>query len=121
MKHAPTTWNRIEEAELEVSGVTLGTGFGRSVGLRVDGKIYAIHHDSGLVVKLPRDRVDELIRTGVGVAWGPSAGRIMREWVSIPTAYSAGWLHLTKKARVFVASQGRSAAEGRSRRGELSP
>ena len=41
------------------------------------------HRDGGLVVKLARDRVDELVASGVGRPFAP-AGRTFREWVSVP-------------------------------------
>ena len=37
-----------------------------------------------LIVKLPRERVTELVGHGDGDTFAP-AGRVFREWVSIPT------------------------------------
>lgn len=45
---------------------------------------------SGLVVKLPTERVAELIAHGRGRRFAP-AGRIFREWVAIPTADRGFW------------------------------
>jgi hypothetical protein len=47
---AATSWARIEESEFEVAGVTSGTGFGRSVGLRIRGKVYAVPLSSSLIL-----------------------------------------------------------------------
>ena len=105
MDDTQTTWERIEEAELEIEGVTPGTGFGRSDGLRIRGKIYAISKDGELILKLPAERVEELIDTGSGHAWGPGPGRIMREWVAIPGTRRAEWAALTREARAFVGSR----------------
>lgn len=102
MDDPKTTWSQIERAELEIEGVGAGTGFGRSVGLRIRGKIYAIQNDDELILKLPRDRVEELIDTGTGRAWGPGTGRVMREWIAIAYAHRAEWLPLTEEARTFV-------------------
>ena len=66
-----TTWERIARTELEHEGVSPGTGFGRSEGLRMGGKIYAIDKDDELILKLPAERVEELIGTGAGHAWAP--------------------------------------------------
>jgi hypothetical protein len=45
---------------------------------------------SGLVVKLPRQRVAELIAQGVGCQFAP-AGKVFQEWVSVPAADSQQW------------------------------
>lgn len=105
MDDTHTTWDRIEQAELEIEGVSPGTGFGGSVGLRIRGKIYAINKDGELILKLPGERVEELIDTGTGHAWGPSTGRIMREWVAIPGTRHADWAPLTDEARTFVSAR----------------
>ena len=104
MADTQATWERIEQAELEHEGVSPGSGFGRSEGLRVRGKIYAIKKDGELILKLPAERVEELIDSGAGNAWGPGPGRIMREWVAIPGTRHADWAALTSEARTFVGS-----------------
>ncbi len=104
MDHTQTTWDRIEQTELQIEGVSPGTGFGRSEGLRIRGKIYAINKDGELILKLPAERVEALIDTGTGNAWGPTPGRIMREWVAIPGTRHADWAALTSEARTFVGS-----------------
>jgi hypothetical protein len=71
-------WVRIEQSELTVAGVTAGTGFGKAVGLRISGKIFAFPKDGELILKLPSTRVAELIESGAGRPWGPGA-KIMKE------------------------------------------
>lgn len=52
-----------------------GKGFGSSA-LKVNGKIFAMMTPEGtFVVKLPRPRVDELVRLGKGEAFDPGHGR----------------------------------------------
>ena len=99
---AAANWGRIEESELELDGVTSGTGFGRSAGLRIGGKIFAMYNDGELIVKLPIDRVGELIASGEGRPWGPGTGRIMKEWVAVSEAASDSWSELAVEARTFV-------------------
>ena len=55
--------------------------------VRLAGKFLASYDDKAqrLVVKLPRERVTELIDTGDGDPFAP-AGKVFREWVSIPTS-----------------------------------
>lgn len=82
--------------------VSQGTGFGSSPGLRVRGKIFAMLAGGGLVVKLPRDRVDELESSGVGSRFDPGHGRVMKEWVTVPVGHGADWEQLTAEAFAFV-------------------
>jgi hypothetical protein len=105
MAGARATWDRIEEAELKIDGVGPGTGFGRSVGLTINRKIYAIQNGHELILKLPRNLVEQMIESGTGNPWGPSKGRIMREWIELPEACSSQWAALTEAARAFVGSR----------------
>jgi hypothetical protein len=57
-----------------------------------------------LIVKLPRNRVGELIESGKGRPWGPGTGRIMKEWVALSEAASEHWPGLAAEARAFVGS-----------------
>lgn len=51
---------------------------------------------SGLVVKLSRDRVDELIAAGTGRPFAP-AGRIFKEWVAVPEPNARRWEQLLRE------------------------
>jgi hypothetical protein len=72
-----------------------------SFGLKVNGKIFAMHVRGSLVAKLPRVRVDELVAGGVGERFDPGHGRIMREWVSVEPG-RADWVELAREAHRFV-------------------
>lgn len=82
--------------------VTQGTGFGSSPGLRVRGKIFAMLVGGGLVVKLPKDRVDELVATGVAARFDSGRGRVMKEWATVPIGRVADWERLAVEAFAFV-------------------
>lgn len=58
---------------------------------------------SGLVVKLPKPRVDKLVPSGVGRPFAP-AGRVFIEWVSVPKADRRRWKALLREAIEFVAA-----------------
>lgn len=55
----------------------------------------------GLVVKLPRERVHELITAGKGDPFAP-AGKVFREWVAIPTMDRELWRTLLAEAADFA-------------------
>ena len=71
--------------------------------VRVAGEFLALvdFKDSGLVVKLPRERVDQLISQGIGRPFAP-AGKVFREWVSIPEAKPRQWRALLREGIAFV-------------------
>jgi TfoX/Sxy family transcriptional regulator of competence genes len=85
-------------------GVTLGSGrsgFG-SGALQVDGRIFAMLMDGGLVLKLSKDRVDELVARGDGVPFDGGKGKPMKEWVELTPAADRRSLSLAREALAFV-------------------
>ena len=84
-----------------------GSGFGRGA-LRYHGKIFAMLVRGRLVVKLPADRVAELIGSGDGAAFDANKGTPMREWLSLEPESAIDWLGLASEALDFArASAGR--------------
>jgi TfoX/Sxy family transcriptional regulator of competence genes len=81
--------------------VTTGRMFG-STGLKTDGKTFAMLVKDRLVVKLPSERVEELMQAGEGDRFDLGHGRLMREWVAIDPAARADWLELAREAEAFV-------------------
>jgi len=82
-----------------------GQGFG-SRALRLDGKIFAMLSSKGhFVVKLPRDRVTELIRLGKGQYFDTGRNRIMKEWLAVLGA-PRFWLGLAREAHRYAMSKG---------------
>lgn len=57
-----------------------------------------------LVVKLPRERVTELVESGDGDPFAP-AGKVFREWVSIPAVDRERWQTLLAEAVDFARKQ----------------
>jgi hypothetical protein len=88
---------------LRIAGVSAGTGFGKAVGLRISGKIFAFPKDGELILKLPSSRVAELIESGAGRPWGPGA-KVMKEWVAVSATASDLWAPLAAEAHTFVGS-----------------
>lgn len=71
--------------------------------LRVGKEFLALvdYQGSGLVVKLPRARVAELVASGAGRPFSP-AGRVFAEWVSVPRPDRRLWLELLREGIAFV-------------------
>ena len=100
-----------------IDGVTPprgGSGFGRSA-LRFQGKIFAMHVRGALVLKLPADRVEALVRAGEGVPFDANKGTPMREWLSLDPRSALPWLPLATEALDFARSAPRTGSAGRPR------
>ena len=74
--------------------------------VRLAGRFLASYDDGGrrLVVKLPRERVAELVESGRGDPFAP-AGRVFREWVAIPAVDRDLWQQLLAEAVEFARQQ----------------
>lgn len=78
--------------------------FGASA-LKIRNKIFAMLVGGRIVVKLPRERVDELIASGGAERFDPGHGRLMKEWVAVePTSSDEGWMSLAREAMAYVES-----------------
>jgi hypothetical protein len=64
---AKELFERIGARLLADPRVSEGTGFGSTPGPRVGGRVFAMLSQEGaLVVKFPKDRVDDLVASGTG-------------------------------------------------------
>ncbi|SDP19288.1 hypothetical protein SAMN04487788_2474 [Microbacterium testaceum StLB037] len=92
----------IAERQCDLPGVDIGRIFGTE-GLRIRAKVFAfVVHSGSLVVKLPEERVGEIVDEGIA---GPMImrGRPLREWAEVPVdAGAARWNQLIDEARAFV-------------------
>ena len=96
-----TAWEELVAAA-EGGSVSRGSMFG-SQGLRTGKKFFAVWWHEQLVLKLPQERLRELIEGGTAQPFEPMEGRAMNGWVVVDP--SADWPALTEEARAFVASQ----------------
>ena len=80
-----------------------GTGKGFGAGaLKINGKIFAMMSSKRqFVVKLPKERVTELVETGKGEYFDPGHGRLMKEWVVVKDE-GESWVALAKEAYSFL-------------------
>jgi hypothetical protein len=92
-----------------VDGVTPppgGSGFGRSA-LRYRGKIFVMFVRGRLVLKLPADRVADLVASGVGVHFDANKGTPMKEWLSLDPGSDLDWLTLATEGLDFARAKKR--------------
>ena len=82
--------------------VTFGQALGNT-GLMTGGKLFAFLKDGNLVLKLPADRIDDLIRTKGAVRFDRGQDKPLREWAVMPVAANADWSALVIEACDFVA------------------
>jgi len=96
-------WELIEELQLEDPRVEEGTIMGGRCA-RVAGEFLGLvdYKGSGMVVKLPKARVAELIDQGHGQPFAP-ANKVFKEWLSVPKRDRRRWRSLLHESIAFVA------------------
>lgn len=102
MKPENLFWKLAEE--LQAKHPELGEGTlmgGRCLRLGTEFLALVDYKGSGLVVKLPRERVEELIAAGKGQSFSP-AGRVFKEWLSVPRVNKRLWRELLEEGIEFV-------------------
>jgi len=98
----PTILAPVAKALAEAPGVTRRRMFSTENAFSVNGKIFAMLVRGSLVVKLPKERVDDLVETGKGERFDPRRdGRLMKEWVVVE-AGELPWVALAKEAHGYV-------------------
>jgi hypothetical protein len=95
---------RAAEPILTRESVATGTMMGFPC-LRVKGAFFAsFDRQSGdLIVKLPADRVEELVAVGKAARFAPN-GRVFREWALIGDRDYVRWAQLIQEALTLAAS-----------------
>ena len=92
-------WSKVKEHYLKMSDVQK-----QGDSLKTSKKMFALFSKGNYVVKLPKDRVQELIESGIGLPYDPGNGKIMKEWVIIPSKLSKKWISFTEEAMKFAKS-----------------
>lgn len=90
-------WDLAEELLVE-PGVTRSTMMGYPC-LRQNGAFFVcVERKSGhLIVKLPQDRVQEVVRSGRAMAFAPN-GRVFREWAAFADPDRRRWKSMLREA-----------------------
>jgi hypothetical protein len=84
--------------------VNRGMTFGHRAA-KLGRRVVACDFDGDLVVKLGRERVDELVAAGRATRFDPMGGRPMRDWAQVPAGVGdlAGWVALAEEAKLALA------------------
>ena len=95
-------WQLGSQLQKEDERVEVGTIMS-SRCLRVGKEFLALYDTKtgGAVVKLPKERVAQLIASGHGASFAP-AGRVFKEWVLVPDAHRRRWPKLLRDGIAFV-------------------
>jgi hypothetical protein len=91
----------VADAFADVSGVSRRRMFSSENAFAVNGKIFAMLTRGTFVVKLPKERVDDLVEAGKGKRFDPGHGRVMKEWIAVE-AGDLPWVALAKEAHSYV-------------------
>lgn len=96
------TFAELARPLLAITGVTRSTMMGLPC-LRQDGAFFAaLDRTTGaLLVKLSRERVDELLGSGLAEPFAP-AGRRFKQWAAVLPQQAASWAALLDEARTFA-------------------
>jgi TfoX/Sxy family transcriptional regulator of competence genes len=100
---ADTLFDELSRPFLGSPSVTTAKMFGGSA-LKVNNKVFACFYKGKLVLKLPSERVDDLVASGGAVHFDSGTGRPAKEWVAIDPSRGKEWLGLARDAQKFVAS-----------------
>jgi hypothetical protein len=102
-------WSLVEPMFTDAA-VTRSTMMGLPC-VRYDGQFFASldRASAGLIVKLPPDRVRELVASGAGQPFAPG-GRVFSQWVLMPVADAEQWAALLEEARALAAGSRRSVS-----------
>jgi hypothetical protein len=67
----------------------------------IRNRVFAMHVGDDLVLKLPPDRVAELVQSKVASS-NVVGGRVMKEWANLRPETEKKWLALTKESLDYV-------------------
>jgi len=90
-------WSKVKSHFLKMSDVQK-----QGESLKTSKKMFVMFSKCKYVVKLPKERVEELISSGEGLPYDPGNGRIMKEWVIIPLEYLDKWIDYALEAKKFA-------------------
>jgi len=90
-------WSKVKSHFLNMSDVQK-----QGESLKTSKKMFVMFSKGKYVVKLPKERVEELNSSEEGLPYDPGNGRIMKEWVIIPLEHSDKWIDYALEAKHFA-------------------
>jgi hypothetical protein len=90
-------WVKVKEHFLKMDGVQK-----QGESLKISRKMFTMFSKGNYIVKLPKERVEELIGSGVGLPYDPGNGKIMKEWVIISENSMDQWIEYASEAKDFA-------------------
>jgi TfoX/Sxy family transcriptional regulator of competence genes len=94
-------YERQRAAQLGQPAITEKKMFGTRA-LCVAGKVFMFAWREDLVLKIPANRVEELIASGQAKLFDPGHGRTSTTWAAVFSSASECWPLLAEEARAFV-------------------
>ena len=94
-------YNELKDHFAKYSDVELPGSKGAQ-GLKYKGKMFAMFWKGQLVLKLPPNRVDELISQNIGEPYDPGTGSPMKDRVLIPASMKSKWIELSQESKSYV-------------------
>ena len=80
--------------------VTVLSGRGAQ-GIKQGKKLIVMFMKGEIIVKLPANRVSEIITSGEGEAYDPGTGKPMKNWVLIPETRKDLWIKYCEEAKNY--------------------
>jgi hypothetical protein len=68
-------------------------------GIKRGGKLFVMFMKGDIIVKLPAERVTELVSLGEGLSYDPGTGKPMKNWVLIPVSRKESWIKYIEEAK----------------------
>ena len=104
-RNADELFGEIIQVFLSDQKVSQSKMFG-SPGLKINGKVFAFLMKGKLILKFPKEKLDELVLAKKGKHFGhmfaPGNWRSMKEWVEVISDDKRVWLKLAGEAKNFV-------------------
>ncbi|HEX3811242.1 MAG TPA: hypothetical protein VHX59_00240 [Mycobacteriales bacterium] len=95
-------FDKLAEDYVRRPGVSLGRMMSSRHVLSVNRKIFAMLVRDKLVVKLPKARANALVGSGAALAFEPSTGRSMKEWIVLEMPDKKQWQGLIREAFSYI-------------------